>query len=86
MIDVAIMQSLNSGKTVKACVQDYGMVIVDECHHVPALSFEQILKSVKARYVHGLTATTLRRDGRHPILFFSVWPHAFYGGCEKAGA
>ena len=43
IIDVAIMQSLNSGDEVKEWVKNYGMVIVDECHHVPAFSFEQIL-------------------------------------------
>ncbi len=53
IIDVAIMQSLNSGDEVKELVKDYGMVIVDECHHVPAFSFEQILKGVHAKYVYG---------------------------------
>ena len=56
IIDVAIMQSLNSSE-VKEWVKNYGMVIVDECHHVPAFSFEQILKSVHAKTVYGLTAT-----------------------------
>jgi hypothetical protein len=69
IIDVAIMQSLNSGNEVKEWIKNYGMVIVDECHHVPAISFEQILKGVHAKYVYGLTATPMRRDGRHPIIF-----------------
>lgn len=68
-IDIAIMQSLVSGDEVKELVKDYGMVIVDECHHVSALSFEKILKTVNATYVYGLTATPIRQDGQQPIIF-----------------
>jgi len=71
---VAIMQSLNSGDGVKELVKNYGMVIVDECHHVPAFSFEQILKGVHAKYVYGLTATPTRQDGHHPIIFMHCGP------------
>ncbi|MBW6487304.1 MAG: DEAD/DEAH box helicase family protein [Syntrophobacterales bacterium] len=74
IIDVAIMQSLNSGDEVKELVKNYGMVIVDECHHVPAFSFEQILKGVHAKYVYGLTATPTRQDGHHPIIFMHCGP------------
>ncbi|MDR2368393.1 MAG: DUF1653 domain-containing protein [Deltaproteobacteria bacterium] len=69
IIDVAVMQSLVSGDEVKEIVRDYGMVIVDECHHVSAFSFEQILKAVTAKYVYGLTATPTRQDGHHPIIY-----------------
>lgn len=68
-IDIAIMQSLVSGDEVKDFVKDYGMVIVDECHHVSAVSFEKILKTVNAKYVYGLTATPTRQDGQQPIIF-----------------
>ena len=74
IIDVAVMQSLNSGGEVKEIVKQYGMVIIDECHHVPAFSFEQILKSVEAKYVYGLTATPARQDGHHPIIFMHCGP------------
>ena len=74
IIDIAIMQSLNSGGQVKDLVKNYGMVIVDECHHVPAFSFEQILKTVCARYVYGLTATPARQDGHHAIIFMHCGP------------
>ncbi len=73
IIDVAIMQSLNSSE-VKEWVKNYGMVIVDECHHVPAFSFEQVLKSVHAKKVYGLTATPIRQDGHHPIIFMHCGP------------
>ncbi len=69
VIDIAVMQSLNRMGEVKECVKDYSMVIVDECHHVSAFSFETILKNVNAKYVYGLTATPTRKDGHHPIIF-----------------
>lgn len=73
-VDVAIMQSLISGGEVRELVKDYGMVIVDECHHVSAVSFERILKEVNARYVYGLTATPTRKDGHHPIIYLQCGP------------
>ncbi len=68
-IDVAIIQSLNHKGEVKELVKDYGMIIVDECHHISAFSFEQVLKTANAKYVYGLTATPLRKDGHHPIVY-----------------
>jgi len=67
-IDVAVLQSLNRKGVVEDVVGDYGQVIVDECHHLSAFSFEQVLRQVKARYVLGLTATPFRKDGHHPII------------------
>lgn len=69
IVDVAIMQSLFSGDEVSEVVKQYGMVIVDECHHVSALTFERIMKEVYAKYVYGLSATPTRQDGHHPIVF-----------------
>ncbi len=68
IIDVAIIQSLNRKQVVDDVVANYGHVIVDECHHLSAVSFEQVLRQVKARYVTGLTATPQRKDGHHPII------------------
>lgn len=69
VVDVAILQSCLDGESVKTFVSDYGMVIVDECHHVSAVSFERVLKQVHAQHVYGLTATPTRQDGQHPIIF-----------------
>ncbi len=69
IVDVAVMQSLVDGDEVKELVRNYGMIIVDECHHVSAVNFEKILKYVNAKYVYGLTATPTRQDGHHPIIF-----------------
>jgi len=74
IIDIALMQSLNRLGEVKDCVKDYGMIIVDECHHVAAFSFETTLKTANARYVCGLTATPARKDGHHPIIFMQCGP------------
>ena len=45
-----------------------------QCHHVGAVSFDAILKRVKARYILGLTATPIRRDGQQPIIFMQCGP------------
>ncbi|WP_368490181.1 DEAD/DEAH box helicase family protein [Clostridium sp. BJN0013] len=74
IIDIAIMQSLVRKNEVKELVKSYGMVLVDECHHVSAFSFEQILKNTWAKYVYGLTATPIRKDGHHPIIFMQCGP------------
>ena len=50
------------------------MVIVDECHHVAAFTFESVLKAVEAKYVYGLSATPVRKDGHHPIIFMQCGP------------
>ncbi len=73
-IDIAVMQSLHRQGETNPIVEHYGHVIVDECHHLSAVSFEAILKRVRARYVLGLTATPVRRDGRQPILLMQCGP------------
>jgi superfamily II DNA or RNA helicase len=76
-LDVAMIQSLVHKGRVDDIVETYGQIIVDECHHVPAVSFERVLAEVKARYVLGLTATPHRRDGHHPILEMQLGPVRF---------
>ena len=73
-IDIAVMQSLSRRGEVSPIVENYGHVVVDECHHVGATSFDAILKRVKAKYVLGLTATPVRRDGQQPIIFMQCGP------------
>ncbi|MFZ6047914.1 DEAD/DEAH box helicase family protein [Pseudomonas sp. CR3202] len=74
LIDVAVMQSLSRHGEVSGQVKQYGQIIVDECHHLSAISFEAILKSSAAKYVLGLTATPIRRDGQQPIIFMQCGP------------
>ncbi len=73
-LDVAMLQSLVRKDQVEDLVANYGHIIVDECHHLPAVSFERILKEVKARFITGLTATLQRRDGQHPIIEMQLGP------------
>ena len=69
LIDVAVIQSLNRKGVVDDLVANYGYVIADECHHISAKSFEDVLRACSAKYVTGLSATLVRRDGHHPIIF-----------------
>jgi superfamily II DNA or RNA helicase len=74
IVDVAVMQSLSRQGEVDPIVASYGHVIVDECHHVGATSFDALLKHATAKYVLGLTATPMRRDGLHPMIFMQCGP------------
>jgi superfamily II DNA or RNA helicase len=73
-IDIALMQSLVRQGVVSDLVANYGHLIVDECHHLSAVSFEAIAREAKARYVLGLSATVTRKDGHHPIIFMQCGP------------
>ena len=73
-IDVALIQSLVRKRVVDDCVGEYGHLIVDECHHLSAQSFEQVARRAKARFVAGLSATVARKDGHHPIIFMQCGP------------
>jgi len=73
-IDVAMVQSLVKKGIVKDLVKNYGHIIVDECHHISATSFEQVIRQAKARFITGLSATVTRRDGHHPIIFMQSGP------------
>ena len=77
VIDIALMQSCFENDEVKPFVKEYGMVIVDECHHVSSITFENVLKHVTAHYVYGLTATPIRKDGLQPIIFMQCGPIRF---------
>lgn len=74
LIDIATIQSLNHKDVVKDDIKNYGQLIVDECHHISAFSFEKVLKKAEAAYVHGLTATPTRKDGLHKIMTMQCGP------------
>ncbi|HLA48430.1 MAG: restriction endonuclease subunit R [Nitrospinae bacterium RIFCSPLOWO2_12_39_16] len=74
IIDVAMFQSLFQKREVNDMVSQYGHVIVDECHHVSAFSFEQVLRRIRARFILGLTATPYRRDGHQSIILMQCGP------------
>ncbi len=85
-LDVAVIQSLIRKGEVKDLVANYGQVIVDECHHVSAFSFERVLRKVKAKHVVGLTATPIRKDGHHPIILMQCGPIRFNVSSKKQAA
>ena len=74
IVDVGMVQSLDLADGVYDGIANYGFIIVDECHHVGAVSFEKVLTQVKAKYVLGLTATPYRGDGHQPIIHMQCGP------------
>ena len=74
VLDVALMQSLVRKEAVDDRIAGYGNVIVDECHHISARSFELVVRRAKAKFVTGLSATVTRKDGHHPIIFMQCGP------------
>ncbi len=85
LVDVGVIQSLVRKREVDDIVADYGHLVVDECHHIPAVSFEGVARRAKARHVLGLSATVTRRDGHHPIIFMQCGP-VRYRATAKAQA
>ena len=75
IIDIAIMQSMfEADKSIKHMINQYGLALVDECHHISATNFSRILSATDAKYAYGLTATPIRKDGHHPIIFMHLGP------------
>ena len=77
VVDVSVIQSLVRKGEVDDIVADYGHLVVDECHHISAVSFEAVARRAKAKYVLGLSATVTRQDGHHPIVFMQCGPVRF---------
>ncbi len=73
-IDIAMVQTLARSDDLHDLVRPYGHVVIDECHHVPAVQVERVLSAIPARYVTGLTATPYRRDGHQPIITMQCGP------------
>lgn len=74
LIDIATIQSLGRNENISDVITEYGHIIVDECHHLPAFTFEQVVKHAKAKYFLGLTATPVRKDGHQPIIMMQCGP------------
>jgi superfamily II DNA or RNA helicase len=73
-VDIATYQSLinRSDNSVHSLMKEYGQIIVDECHHLSAPQYEQVLSEAHAKYVVGVSATLERRDGHQPIIFMQA--------------
>lgn len=79
-LDVAVFSSLSRKEDAETILDNYGHVIVDECHHLAAFSYEQILKKCRAKFVLGLSATLNRKDGLEPIVKMQCGPVRFRSG------
>lgn len=67
-IDVASIRTIwNHGKFIDI-VKNYGMIIIDECHHLAAFTYESAVNQVNAKYVYGLSATPEKENGHTPII------------------
>jgi superfamily II DNA or RNA helicase len=86
VIDVAIIQSLVRKDEVSDLVANYGHLVVDECHHLSAVSFEAVARAAKAKNVLGLSATVTRKDGHHPIIFMNCGPIRYRVDAKKQAA
>lgn len=73
-LDLGMFQTLVRMENAAEVLSHYRHVVIDECHHVPAVSFEAVLKACSARYILGLTATPTRKDGLQKILFMQCGP------------
>lgn len=85
-LDVALIQSLVRKGTVDDRVAAYGHLVVDECHHLSARSFELVARRAKAKFVTGLSATVTRKDGHHPIIFMQCGPVRYRVDAKKQAA
>nr|MDQ3642549.1 DEAD/DEAH box helicase [Actinomycetota bacterium] len=74
VVDVAMIQSVARRESPADLFSRYGLVVVDECHHVPAVSFEACVRTADCRRWLGLTATPYRRDGLEAIIAFQCGP------------
>ena len=74
ILDVAMITSLGQSDDVNPLIKNYGMVIMDECHHAGAAIAEDVLNAVNAKYVYGLTATPKRDDGQEQKIFMQFGP------------
>ncbi|MCY3941696.1 MAG: DEAD/DEAH box helicase family protein [Gammaproteobacteria bacterium] len=82
IVDVGMIQSLVRKGRVDDIVGDYGHLVIDECHHISAVSFEAVARRSKAKFVLGLSATVTRRDGHHPIIFMQCGGIRYRAGAK----
>ncbi len=85
-VDVATIQSLVRKGEVSDHVANYGQLVVDECHHLSAVSFEAVARAAKAKFVLGLSATVTRKDGHHPIIVMQCGPIRYRVDARKQAA
>jgi superfamily II DNA or RNA helicase len=85
VIDIATLQTLTRSDDIAALTSGYGLVIIDECHHVPAAAFEHAVKQIPARRWLGLTATPYRRDQLDDLIALQLGPVRHTIGQAQSG-
>lgn len=68
VIDVASIKSIWNNGDVSDITKNYGMIIIDECHHTAAYTFEQAINTGNSKYIYGISATPERENGHTPII------------------
>jgi len=68
IVDLVMIQSLSKMENLAALFSQYGFIVVDECHHIPASTFEACIRQAPIKYILGLTATPIRRDGLQDLI------------------
>lgn len=71
-VDLAMVPSLYGRKDLDSILSNYGMVLVDECHHASATTYQQVLDHVPSRYVYGFSATPERTDRKSPSMYWQL--------------
>lgn len=85
IIDIAMAGSLCKKGKYHKMMNEYGLVLIDECHHSASETIANVLKEVKAKYVYGVTATPKRGDGLEKINYMLIGPIIYsYTAKEKA--
>lgn len=74
IIDVAMITSFGKQDNIDERIKDYGLVIVDECHHAGAQTHEAVIREIEAKHVYGLTATPKREDGKEQKVYMQFGP------------
>ena len=67
-IDIAMVRSLKNHEDLSSLLKDYGLTIIDECHHVACDSFLHVMRHIRSKHIYGLSATPKREDGLFKVI------------------
>lgn len=73
-IDIAVAASLANLENIAVTLKEYGMIIIDECHHAASDTFTRVLRNVNAKYIYGFSATPKRKDGLEKVMHMFCGP------------
>jgi superfamily II DNA or RNA helicase len=85
VVDIATVQTLARRDDIADLTSRYGLLVVDECHHVPAVTIADVVGQIPARRVLGLTATPYRQDGLDALIAMHCGPIRHHPGQAATG-